>query len=243
MIGDIDTPCVDVGTSRADTADPVPHPRELGWVREPQQTRSARTRAQLLDATAALLDEEGLESLTIAKVAKSTGCAVGTLYHHFQDKQTIVRALIVRFSNEMRLTAREILKPGRWEHIGLMGVIESYVRFTLELYRRFPGTLKAQQMLMQHDQEVSEHYEAAADEAYALLVALLRPRLREITHPQPDMAIEMILAMVKAVLVARASGLLPRAIDSYTDDDEEQFVEELMRMAAAYLGADARPDV
>lgn len=235
-------PQAGVNTGPPGITEAPPHPKELGWVREPQQTRSARTRAQLLDATASLLDEEGLDALTIAKVAKSAGCAVGTLYHHFQDKQTIVRALIVRFSNETQLTAREVLKAEHWEQVGLMGVVECYVRFTLELYRRFPGTLQAQQLLMRQDQEVSKHYEAAADEAYGLLFALLRPRFHEITHPEPEIAIEMTLATMKAMLVARASGLLPRALDSYSEKDEERFVAELMRMTGAYLGAQAQAD-
>ena len=87
---------------------------DLRWVREPQQDRSARTRAQLLDATETILDKEGIDGLTITKVAKEAGCSVGSLYHHFQDKQTIVYAVLDRLTDEVLLTAEEGLELSRW---------------------------------------------------------------------------------------------------------------------------------
>ena len=57
-----------------------------------------RTRSQLLDATEAILDKDGIDGLTITKVAKEAGCSVGSLYHHFQDKQTIIYAVLDRMS-------------------------------------------------------------------------------------------------------------------------------------------------
>ncbi|MEU8685797.1 TetR/AcrR family transcriptional regulator [Streptomyces sp. NPDC048611] len=50
-------------------------------------------RRQILDAVAALLLEDGYESLTVARVAARAGVAKGTVYLYFASKQELLAAL------------------------------------------------------------------------------------------------------------------------------------------------------
>ncbi|MCH0538164.1 TetR/AcrR family transcriptional regulator [Streptomyces sp. MUM 203J] len=50
-------------------------------------------RRQILDATAALLLEDGYEALTVSKVAARAGVAKGTVYLYFDSKQELLAAL------------------------------------------------------------------------------------------------------------------------------------------------------
>ncbi|WP_103534167.1 TetR/AcrR family transcriptional regulator [Streptomyces sp. SM11] len=50
-------------------------------------------RRQILDATAALLLEDGYEALTVSKVATRAGVAKGTVYLYFDSKQELLAAL------------------------------------------------------------------------------------------------------------------------------------------------------
>jgi AcrR family transcriptional regulator len=62
----------------------------------PVQARSAARLTALLDATAAVLDEIGMERLTTAIVAERAGASIGTVYRYFPDRVTLLQALAAR---------------------------------------------------------------------------------------------------------------------------------------------------
>lgn len=57
---------------------------------ESPPTRSARARQRVLDATAELVAEVGVERTTIDEVAARSGVAKTTIYRHFATKQVLV---------------------------------------------------------------------------------------------------------------------------------------------------------
>lgn len=209
---------------------------DLRWVREPQQDRSARTRAQLLDATETILDREGIDGLTITKVAKEAGCSVGSLYHHFQDKQTIIYAVLDRLSHEALLTAQEGLELSRWEGVSLLGVLEGFMRYSLKRTRRLPGVSQAQRVLALQDPAIEARMTENQTRVRAIALQLLKPRLSEISHPNPNLAIKVVLSTLRAALNQRSQSYVPGARPADPKQSDESFVEEMLRMFAAYLG-------
>lgn len=209
---------------------------DLRWIREPQQDRSARTRAQLLDATERLIEKDGIGSLTIAKVAKEAGCSVGSLYHHFQDKQTIIYAVLDRLAHETALTAEDGLEMSRWDGVPLLDVLEGYLRYSLKWYRRAPGVIHAQRILAMQDPHVDSRLRASNKEVQNLITQLLRPRLSEVNHPVPNLAISVVLAVLRAALSQRGQSFLRGARTETPKLSDEAFIREMMRMSAAYLG-------
>ncbi len=209
---------------------------DLRWVREPQQDRSARTRSQLLDATEAILDKEGIDGLTITKVAREAGCSVGSLYHHFQDKQTIVYAVLDRLSHEVLLTAEEGLELSRWEGVPLMGVLEGYMRYSLKRAKRLPGVNQAQRVLALQDPAIEARMTESYDKIRSMILQLLKPRLTEINHPNPTLAIKVVLSTLRAALNQRSQSYVRGARAADPKQSDESFVQEMLRMSAAYLG-------
>jgi len=57
---------------------------------EPSQSRSERVRQQVLDATADLIAEVGVERASIDEVANRSGVAKSTIYRHFASKPVLV---------------------------------------------------------------------------------------------------------------------------------------------------------
>ena len=209
---------------------------DLRWVREPQQDRSARTRTQLLDATETILDKDGIDGLTITKVAKEAGCSVGSLYHHFQDKQTIIYAVLDRMSHEVLLTAEEGLELSRWKGVSLMGVLEGYMRYSLKRAKRLPGVSQAQRVLALQDPAIEARMTESYDKIRAMILQLLKPRLTEINHPNPTLAIKVVLSMLRAALNQRSQSYVPGARPVDPKQSDESFVQEMLRMSASYLG-------
>jgi AcrR family transcriptional regulator len=62
-------------------------------ITEPANARSRRTRAALLAATRAILEERGFEALTMTAVAERAGVTRRALYMHFPSRAELVAAL------------------------------------------------------------------------------------------------------------------------------------------------------
>ena len=58
-----------------------------------KQARSKQRAEEIMRATAALLDEVGFDDLTTILIAKDLGISVGSLYHYFPNKQSILDAI------------------------------------------------------------------------------------------------------------------------------------------------------
>jgi len=65
-------------------------------ISEPQNARSRRSRAALLDATRELISEGGFDALTMAAVAERAGVSRRSVYLHFATRADLVTALFSR---------------------------------------------------------------------------------------------------------------------------------------------------
>src|SRR5260370_2991963 len=72
---------------------------KLGKVirRPPQQERSERTLAAILDVASSLFAEVGFEATTMTAIAARSNTSIGGLYHYFPDKNSIVLALLHQY--------------------------------------------------------------------------------------------------------------------------------------------------
>jgi AcrR family transcriptional regulator len=59
----------------------------------PQQSRSRKTREDILEATAHLLNRHALEEVSTNHIARKTGISIGTLYKYYPNKDSILADL------------------------------------------------------------------------------------------------------------------------------------------------------
>jgi AcrR family transcriptional regulator len=59
-----------------------------------KQQQSERTRAALIETATALLLDRGYEGTTLALLAKRVRMTKGAIYHHFPDKEALLRAVM-----------------------------------------------------------------------------------------------------------------------------------------------------
>ncbi len=73
-----------------------------------KQLQSERTRRNLIGAATKLMLRKGYSGTTIALLASESGVTKGAIYHHFANKEAILRAVIehVRFTWEQTVGAR-----------------------------------------------------------------------------------------------------------------------------------------
>lgn len=58
-------------------------------------------REQILEATADLIAEQGLQDCPMAKVARHAGCGAGTIYRYFSTKEELVQQLYLHLNEKM----------------------------------------------------------------------------------------------------------------------------------------------
>lgn len=74
-------------------------------VQHPTNARSRRTRAALLAATRALLEQDGFEALTMTAVAERAGVTRGAAYLHFGSRADLVAAMFTHIAETEGLAA------------------------------------------------------------------------------------------------------------------------------------------
>ena len=83
------------------------------------ETKGERTRKAILDAAAALATQEGLERLSIARLAEATGMSKSGLFAHFGSKEELQLATV---DHAAALFVAEVIAPAREAPRGLARV-------------------------------------------------------------------------------------------------------------------------
>jgi AcrR family transcriptional regulator len=73
-------------------------------------TKGQRTRQAILDASAALASEHGLESVSIGRLATATGMSKSGLFAHFGSKEELQLATV---DHAAEVFVREVIEPAR----------------------------------------------------------------------------------------------------------------------------------
>jgi AcrR family transcriptional regulator len=187
-----------------------------------RREQRAQVRRSILDATEALLLEEGEERFSMRRLVERCGYTAPTLYHHFGDKTGLIDALL---DERFERLARQLKRvPRGGDSVGYLRAIGlAFVRFGLRnpthhrlLFapRAQPhapprSALEVQEMLEQAWTELWEEGRLRAGDAgaagqamYCLLYGLTARRLARPDHPWSKTGIEDALDALLRGLVA-----------------------------------------
>src|SRR5437867_10018471 len=95
----------------AEAPAPIPEPPWRTGKRR-SAPRVALDRDAIVDAALKVLDREGLDGLTMRRVAEELGTGAGALYWHVASKEELLGLLIDRVSTEIELPEPD---PARWQ--------------------------------------------------------------------------------------------------------------------------------
>ncbi|CAN5268559.1 TetR/AcrR family transcriptional regulator [soil metagenome] len=192
----------------------------------PRQERAQATVEAILEATAAVLREEGYDGLTTNKVAEAAGVSVGSLYQYYPGKDALVTAVLLRFAEA--------------QHAGFLSAIASVAAAPVPVViEKVIETLMAQSdadpllatVLMNQIPRVGELGEVIAynEEKTA------RPLRAFLEARKADLAIDDLNAAV-FLLTHSITPLLQRMrISRATADERRAIFRELKAMLVAYL--------
>ncbi|MGH0037051.1 MAG: TetR/AcrR family transcriptional regulator [Myxococcota bacterium] len=212
----------------------------LRWIRTPQQARSQETLERILDAAEVLISDKGVDDTSVAEVARRAGSSVGAFYTRFRDKDGLFYALYDRYLEQAMATADDALDPARWQGIGVREMLDSVVRFLVEIYRDRRGLMRAFVLRNHTDPEFGARQERLSHYVSDKLGALLLARSEQIRHPDPARAAAFGLILCFASI--ESAVLFGEVRSGSLSLSDEDLASELVRAFVAYLGIDPSPD-
>ncbi|WP_431239412.1 TetR/AcrR family transcriptional regulator [Mycolicibacterium aichiense] len=105
--------------------------------RAPVQARSRQTVARILDAAAAIADEQGIDAATTRTIADRAGVSYPSLYRFFADRDAIFDELMERHCSE--IDARCVAAEQTWTITSIADLLNNEIDLHVDYYRRHPS--------------------------------------------------------------------------------------------------------
>jgi|EndMetStandDraft_8_1072994.scaffolds.fasta_scaffold191787_1 AcrR family transcriptional regulator len=140
--------------------------------RAPVQARSRQTVARILDAAAAIADEQGVDAVTTRSIADRAGVSYPSLYRFFADREAILDELMERHCAE--IDARCVAAEQTWEITSIAELLNNELELHVDYYRKHPGAAglwmggRASATVIKH---VHARMQTLADRLHDILVA------------------------------------------------------------------------
>jgi|GEM_PF-3905578 len=205
---------------------PMPAPAQ-----KPRQPRAKATQERLLASAFALVTEQGFGEVRMTDITARAGCAVGTAYYLFGNRDGLFRAMKERFLEDMRARIGKLAGEPRLLTEPMEEVADAITEDLLAQLRANEGFLRAALTRAAEQPEEWRDFRTLVGEMRGGLVRALAPRLDAIAHPDPALALGFALQLVFSACVnAMLNDPGPLGLH------DGAFERELKRMMRAYLG-------
>lgn len=193
--------------------------------RRPTPRRPTPAPAEILEATESLLLEQGVDGLSIRKVAERCGYTAPTIYHHFGDKKGLVLALLETRFRAIYEVIAAIPEQGD-PATRLRRIARAFMQFALanpDHYRLLttprleeadavPSAEAAQELVKRALLELADRgtlatadVEAAYQVTWAMMHGLISLRLGRPDHPFSEELPELALDVIERGLLRRVT--------------------------------------
>lgn len=193
------------------------------------QGRARVTIDAILEATARIVDQVGLDRATTNRIAELAGVSVGSLYQYFPGKQALLAALIEREAQADLAAMRAALEA--CDGLGLGDTIERMTHELVARHARHPGLYR---WMLTYVPELGQHpkIRAIAASGRAILRDTLTLRRAELPAGiEPAMAAMILGAAVESAIHA-AIFERPECLA------DGSLARELSLLCRRYLGAE-----
>jgi AcrR family transcriptional regulator len=173
----------------------------------PGQVRSQETVRVILEASARILESDGLRGLNTNAIAAKAGVSIGSLYQYFPNKDAIVLALISSFEDKLHNSVLEAAQAGRGQP--LKPRLRLLVRALVTAHYD-PSRLN--RVLEAEEERLGSEADGAA--FHAGVLQLLRDHKNEVAVPVSAATERVVVSILRAVIdLGLVCGASPRSTE------------------------------
>jgi AcrR family transcriptional regulator len=204
-------------------------------LRPAKQARSSQTLDRILLAARELLYEKEFEEITVAEIVLRARSSCGAFYARFPSKEALLPALYDAYSRGLQTEATVWSDPSAWGERSLKDRVARMVRFVIRDYRAARPFMRPLALYArQHPHAISPENRHLSSEKHRAACTFLSECRDEITHPDPERAVELVAYFIPAIGRDKILfGDAPHA--SAVQIEDIALEEELIRMALNYL--------
>ncbi len=139
----------------------------------PVTERGRVMRAAIIDSAARLMTEQGVAATSLDEVLASAGCGKGQMYHYFDGKSDLVRAVIGRQIERILEAQQDTL-----DHVDSWDGLDAWAEHILRMHARRGGPFACPLGTMAAELKNSKAFRPALDAAFRRWEAPLREGLQ-----------------------------------------------------------------
>lgn len=142
-----------------------------GKARTPRREKGRQRIEAVLDATAALILEQGLAGVTMHAVARRSNTSIGSMYHFFSDREELLTALKQRHLDALQAILQALLdiSDAQWQSATPREVMELLFGQFFRYVQEQPHALIL--MAAKHDGEGNEFFQSLLRRIIQLRIA------------------------------------------------------------------------
>ena len=184
-----------------------PRKNTLKARKAPGQARSQETVGVILEASARILESDGLRGFNTNAIAAKAGISIGSLYQYFPNKDSIVLALIGGFEKALHGTVVKAVQDGKGKR--LKSRLRSVVRALVSAHYYRP---RLNRVLESEEERLGSEADDSA--FHANLLQLLGDHKKELATPVSRVTERLFMAILRAVVdLGLASGASPQSTE------------------------------
>lgn len=201
-------------------------------IRPPQQPRSRASLERVIAAGTQLLEEEGYEGFTLAKVSGLANVSIGSIYARVKSKDDLFHVIQDRFMSRTE-NQPGFTDAGVREHLPADDLIVAAVR---EIGRVFQEDAPLLRVFMHRglvDDVVEARSFASVSHFSDFFARLVLTRRDEIVHSDPELAVDVAFRMAWGTLARQI--MYGPTFESHRAVAWDTLVDELGKACVAYL--------
>lgn len=173
------------------------------------------TQAQILSATLSLFTEQGYFNTSVHDIARESGVSIGSIYHHFKDKEGVARALYNDTLNHMSSELSTIKNNHDTAHDRCRAVIELLFNIT----EQDPEIMEFM-LYSKHREFLPNERPVCSSQPFEIMREFVQDGMNSGEIQDMDLMVASTCLFGGAIRMITSSmdGLLTRSLSSYLDE-------------------------
>jgi len=204
------------------------------WFYAPSQDRSRKTLQKILTTAKTLFVANGFDETTMTEISRQSGISVGSIYHRFPDKPSILYAILETYRRTRFTEIDELAKDELWQGKSPRDVLDFHLEILFSSAHKDRGFFRLLERQRIVDRVVRDMLNEWNQHFCRLIADLFRPHAPLLNHSDIDMAVHYVHNIIRGSVMW---SILPEPDDDLplqvTNPD---YRAAATRMATAYLG-------